>query len=222
LRTQSANRHLPNYSIGEERFNMISHIVGGGLGVLALVLCIVKAASNRDVYGIVSSAVYGSTLIMLFVMSSIYHGLKNGKVKRVLRVLDHCAIYLMIAGSYTPIALSALRHVNLTLGWVVFGVIWGLATLAITFTAIDLEKYKVLSMICYIGMGWGIIAVYKPTISAISLKGFGILLAGGILYTLGAVLYQIGKRKKYMHSVFHVTVLLGSTIHFLAILFYAL
>jgi len=222
MRTRLADRKLPNYSRGEEIFNMVSHIVGGGAGIAVLVICVVTAAMHHNGYGIVSSAIYGATMILLYTMSSIYHGLTNITAKKVFQVLDHCTIYLLIAGTYTPIALSALRIVNAPLAWAMFGIEWGLAALAITLTAIDIKKFEIFSMICYILMGWGIIVIYKQAIEALTLQGFALLLTGGILYTIGAVLYGIGKKKKYMHNVFHVFVILGSIFQFFGIVLYAL
>lgn len=222
MRIRLEDRKLPNYSRGEEIFNMVSHIVGGAVGVVALILCIVVAVKNQNMYGVVASAIYGSTMILLYSMSSIYHGLTNQTAKKVFQVLDHCAIYLLIAGTCTPIALSALRRVNPALGWTVFGVEWGLAAIAITLTAIDLKRYQVFSMICYISMGWSIIIVYRKILQALTLPGVLLLLTGGVFYTIGALLYGIGKKRKYMHNVFHICVLLGSVSHFLCIILYAL
>jgi len=222
MRTKIADRQLPNYSRGEEIFNMVSHIVGGATGVIVLVLCIVIAVVNNNFFGIIASAIYGTTMILLYTMSSIYHGLTNETAKKVFQVLDHCSIYLFIAGTYTPITLSALRVVNPSLGWSMFGIVWVLAALAITLTAIDIKKYETFSMVCYITMGWSIIVVYKQALLALTAQGFLLLLIGGISYTLGAVLYSIGEKRKYMHNVFHVFVLIGSLFHFFCILFYAL
>ncbi len=222
MRTRIDDRILPNYTRGEEIFNMVSHIVGGALGVVVLVLCVVTAAINKNVYGVVSSAIYGSSMIMLYTMSSVYHGLKHERAKKIMQVLDHCTIYFLIAGTYTPIVLSAVRQINAPLAWTMFGIEWGLAALAITLTAIDLKKYEVFSMTCYIVMGWSIIVVFDKVIQALTLYGTALVLIGGILYTIGAVLYAIGKKKKYAHNVFHVFVLFGSLLQFFGILFYAL
>lgn len=199
---------------------MISHIVGGGLGVVALVLCVVFSAIYNDAYAIVGSAIYGVSLIALYTMSSVYHGLKNNTAKKVMQVLDHCTIYFLIAGTYTPVLLTSIRRVSPVTAWVLFGVVWGLAALAVTLTAIDLKKYSVFSMICYIGMGWCIIFAIDVTIKAIAAPGLILLLAGGIAYTIGAILYGLGKKRRYMHAVFHLFVVLGSLLQFLCILFY--
>lgn len=222
MRTKLIDRKLPNYSIAEERFNYISHIVGGAIGVIALVLCVVISAWHHDIMAIVTSVVYGITMILLYSMSSIYHGLKDGMAKRVFQVLDHCAIYILIAGTYTPIALCAVRGVDPIVGWSIFIVEWSLAIIAIIFNAIDLKKYAIFSMICNLIMGWGIIVVVPVAIKALTRNGFMYILAGGIFYTVGAVLYGIGRNKSYMHCIFHVFVLLGSIAHLFGIMFYVL
>ena len=220
-RIKLKDRVLPNYTKGEEIFNMTTHIVGGGIGVIALVLCVVFAAIHGNVYGVVGGAIYGATMIVLYTMSSVYHGLRpHLTAKKVLQVIDHCSIFLLIAGTYTPICLGPLREMYPVLGWSIFGIIWGIAALGITLNAIDLEKYKIFSMICYLGMGWCIIAAAKPAWTAVGREGMGLILAGGILYTIGAVFYAFGHKMKYIHSVFHIFVVLGSLVHFLSILIY--
>ena len=221
-RTKLADRLLPDYTNGEEIFNMVTHIVGGGLGVVYLTFCVVVAALHRNVWGVVSSAIYGASVIVLFTMSSVYHGLKPVMAKKVMQVLDHCTIYFMIAGTYTPLMLSLLRKTNPVIAWVIFGVVWGIAALAITLTAIDLKKYSVFSMICYIGMGWCVIVTIAPIYKALTFWGFMWLLMGGIMYTIGAVLFGIGAKVRYIHSVFHIFVVLASIMHFICILFFVI
>ncbi|MBQ4608220.1 MAG: hemolysin III family protein [Clostridia bacterium] len=221
-RTRLKDRSLPVYTKGEELFNMITHIVGGAIGVAALVLCIVFSAVRGNGYGLAGSIVYGVSMIVLYTMSSVYHGLREGTAKRVMQVLDHCTIYLLIAGTYTPILLSAMRPIDPVSSWVLLGVVWGLSAIAITLTAIDLKKYSVFSMICYIGMGWCIVFKLPLLIEAVGWGGFWLILLGGVCYTVGAVLYGLGRTKKYMHSIFHLFVVAGSVLHLLAILIYAL
>ena len=221
-RTKLADRQLPNYSKGEELFNMISHIVGGALGIAALVLCVISAAMANNAIGVISSSVYGATLILLYSMSSIYHGLKPGLAKKVMQVLDHCTIYFLIAGSYTPILLVSLREKYPVLAWWLFGIVWGCAVIACILTAIDLRKFRVFSMICYLGMGWVIIFFIKPTYEVMGPGGITFLITGGISYTIGSVLYGLGKKRKWMHSIFHLFILAGSILHFFAIILYAL
>ena len=171
-RTPIDKRELPDYTRGEEIMNMVSHIVGGGIGVVVLILGILFAAHKRDGWGVVSAVLYGLAMIWLYTMSSVYHGLRPSRAKKVMQVLDHCTIYALIAGTYTPVLLAGIRPLYPVLAWVCFGVEWGLVALATTLTAIDLKKYNVLSMICYIGMGWMIVLVLPQTIEAITLPGF--------------------------------------------------
>ena len=221
-RTKLSDRVLPDYSRGEELMNTVTHIVGGALGVAALTLCVVFAALRHNVYGVVGSAIYGASLIALYTVSSVYHGLKPGMGKKVMQIVDHCTIYFLIAGTYTVIVLSAIRPRYSVLGWGLFAFEWAMAALATTLTAIDLKKYNVISMICYIGLGWAIIPFARQALEVLTLPGFLFLLLGGIAYTIGAVLYGIGSRKKWMHSVFHIFVVLGSVLQFFAVLLYAI
>lgn len=221
-RTKLSDRILPTYTVAEERMNMITHIIGGAMGIVALVLCVLQAAHRGTVIDVIGAAIFGTALILLYTMSSVYHGLKPGMGKKVLQVIDHCTIYILIAGSYTPVVLSAIRPVNPTLAWWIFGAEWALAVVAIVLTAIDLKKYQTLSMICYIGLGWGILPFLKVIWQTMTPFGFWLLLLGGISYTVGAVLYSIGSRRPWFHSVFHFFVVIGSALHILAILLYAL
>lgn len=217
------DRILPVYTKGEEIFNMVSHIVGGALGIIAIVLCSIFAAKNHNPYGVVSGILFGISMIFLYTMSSIYHGLSPKlKSKKVFQILDHCAIFVLIAGSYTPFALCTLREYNTALGWTIFGIIWGFAILGITLNSIDLKKYKIFSMICYLVMGWCIIVKANILPELLGITGFMLLLAGGIIYTIGAILYGVGKKYKYIHSVFHLCVFLGNLLHFLCILLYVM
>ena len=222
-RTKLRDRILPKYTKGEEIFNMTSHIVGGALGIVALVLCVVFAAVHGNGYGVVSGAIYGVTMIILYTMSSIYHGLNpKRKAKKVFQVLDHCSIYLLIAGSYTPFALCTLREYNTALGWTIFGVIWFVAILGIILNSIDIKKFRVFSMICYLVMGWCIVFKINLLPELLGTAGFVLLLLGGLAYTIGAILYELGKKHKYMHSVFHLFILLGSLLQFFTILLYVM
>lgn len=221
-RTKLCARVLPRYSRGEETMNMVTHIVGGSFAVIALILSLIRAVSNGTVTSICSTALYGSCMVLVYTISSVYHGLHTGAGKKVLQVLDHCAIYLLIAGTYTPILVCAMVPGYPAIGWGLLGVQWVLAVTATTLTAIDLRKYRVFSMICYIGMGWGI-APFLPQIrEVLGNIGFGFLLAGGISYTVGAVLFGLGQKIKWMHSIFHIWVVLGSMLQWVCIHFYVL
>lgn len=222
-RTKLADRILPNYTKGEEIFNMTSHIVGGVLGIVAVVLCVVFAAKHSNVYGVVSGAIYGFTMILLYTMSSIYHGLSPKLFsKRVFQVLDHCSIFLLIAGSYTPMALCAIRQADPVAGWVIFGLVWAMAIIGIVLNSIDIKKYKKFSMICYLVMGWCIIAKFGLLLQVLHKNAIILLVSGGVAYTIGAILYGVGKKKRYMHSVFHLFILLGSLLQFFCVLIYVM
>ena len=222
-RIKLRDRILPKYTKGEEIFNMTSHIVGAVLGIVATVLCVVFAAIHGNVYGVISGAIYGVTMIILYTMSSIYHGLNPKRYsKRVFQVLDHCSIFLLIAGSYTPFALCTIRENDTASGWVIFGVIWVVAILGIVLNSIDIKKFKVFSMVCYLLMGWCIVFKIGLLPKLLGTAGFVLLLLGGIAYTVGAILYAIGKKHKYMHSVFHLFILLGSLLQFFCILLYVM
>lgn len=222
-RTKLIDRVLPTYTKGEEIFNMVSHIVGGVLGIVATILCVIFASVHRNVYGIVSGAIYGSSLILLYTMSSIYHGLSpNLFSKKVFQVLDHCTIFVLIAGCYTPIALCNIREINPVAGWTIFGFIWALAIIGVVLNSIDLKKFKVFSMICYLLMGWCIIFRLDLLLESVKPVGITLLVAGGIAYTIGAILYGIGKKHKYFHSIFHLFIVLGSLLQFFCILLYVM
>ncbi|MBQ4104766.1 MAG: hemolysin III family protein [Clostridia bacterium] len=221
-RTKLRDRTLPDYTRGEEIFNMVSHIVGGAFGVVALVLCVVYSAIKGDPWAVVSSAIYGASMIILYTMSSVYHGLVPETAKKVMQVLDHCTIYFLIGGTYTPIVLCSIRRTSPGWAWTIFGIVWALAAVGIVFAAIDHKKYSKFSMACYIGMGWCILIAGKVTLQAVPLQGLLWLLLGGIAYTIGAVIYVIGKKRRYMHSVFHIFALLGSILQFFCIFFYVI
>ncbi len=162
-------------------------------------------------------------MIMLYTMSSIYHGLSPKiKSKKVFQVLDHCSIFLLIAGSYTPFALCSIREVDSFAGWLIFGIIWLFAILGIVLNSIDIKKFKVFSMICYLLMGWCILIKGNLLPELLTWKGFILLVAGGIAYTIGAIIYGVGKKHKYFHSIFHLFILLGSFLQFMCILLYVM
>lgn len=221
-RIKLADRLLPDYTVAEEITNMVTHIVGGGLGIVALVLCVLRTAITGNTYGIIGSIIYGVSMIALYTMSSVYHGLKPGMAKRVMQVLDHCTIYFLIAGTYSVIVLSGLRPMFPGLCWGMLIFQWTLTAIAVTLTAIDLKMYSVFSMICYIGMGWAILPFMAQTRLALGDAGFLLLLSGGISYTIGAVLFGIGSKVRWMHSVFHIFVVLGSLLQFLSIVLYCM
>ena len=222
-RTKLSDRELPTYTKGEEIFNMVSHIVGAGLSIVALILCIVFSAIHHNTYGIVSSCIYGVSSILLYTMSSIYHGLSpklHGK--KVLQILDHCTIFILIAGCYTPFTLCTIREESPAWGWSIFGVIWAAAILGVVLNSIDLKKYRKFSLISYILMGWGAVIRFPLLVQKLGIIGILLLIGGGIAYTIGVVFYVVGKKKKYMHSIFHLLILLGSILHFFCIFFFVI
>lgn len=213
------NRVLPKpkqYSTGEEILNSISHGAGAIFAACGTALLIVLAAFFSDAWGIVSSAVYGFSLIVLYTMSTLYHAITNERAKRVMRVLDHSSIFLLIAGTYTPISLVTLRG---PLGWVVFGLVWGSAVIGIVFNAVSIERFKKLSLILYITSGWAVVIAAKPMIATMRPGGLWLLLAGGLFYT-GGIFFYVQKKRRWFHGIWHLFVLFGSVAHYLSILFY--
>jgi hemolysin III len=208
---------LPRYTRGEEIFNMTTHIVGGALGLVAMLACVIVAAYHHNGWGVTSGAVYGFTVILVFTMSSIYHGLKLELPKRVFRILDHCTIYILIAGTYTPILLGAFRAQYPADAWVLFGILWGFAILGITLTAVNRKKFQIFAIICYLGMGWSAMFRITRLIEVLGAPFFILIVAGGVSYTVGVLFYAAGKKIKYMHSVFHLFVNAASIVHSVAI-----
>ncbi len=220
-RQKLSERILPDYTHGEEIFNMVSHIAGGAVGITALVLCVVFAAIHDNPYGVVGSAIYGASLIILYTNSSIHHGLKPTlTAKKVFQIIDHCSIFFLIAGTYTPIALCALREYNTALGWTIFGIVWAAAVVGIVLNSIDIKAYSKFSAICYLVMGWTIVLAWDAASYLASKGGMALLATGGVCYTVGAVFYYAFKKKRYMHSVFHLLTLAGSILHMFYILLY--
>ena len=210
---------IPTYTLGEELISSISHGVGALMGIAMLVLCIVKSCNPLDGFKLASSIVFGLTIIILYLMSCLYHALKVNRAKRVFRVFDHCTIFLLIAGTYTPFTLVTLRG---SVGWWMFGIIWVTAVLGIVFNAISLKKFAKISVALYLIMGWLVIFSFSNLYAALARPGVWLLLAGGIAYTVGAILYGVGSKKKYFHSVFHFFCLIGTLLHFFAVYLYVL
>ena len=210
------------YSNKEELFNMISHIVGALLGVVILIMCLIRTSQDNNTLGIVGSIIYGLSVIICYSCSAYYHGLRQKTPKKIFRVLDHCSIYLLIAGTYTMVTLSGMVPVVPLYGWLIFGLVWGLAILGIILSAISIERFKIISMILNILIGWMAVFFCFAVIEAITLTGFLLILVGGIAYTLGAILYGIGKRKPYFHFVFHVLCVAGTLVQFIAVLLFCI
>ena len=204
-----------NQSLGEEIANAVSHGVGAGLAIAGTVLLIIKAATKGSAIDVVSGTLFGSSLIILYLFSCIYHSLAQNAGKRVFQIFDHCSIFLLIWGTYIPVCLSLFRN---ALGWVVFGIIGVLSILGIVFNSIDLKKWHKASVILYLVMGWLVIFTFKPIISRVNFVGILLLLLGGISYTLGVIFYK--SKRKYMHFIWHLFVLEGSILHFFFVYYY--
>lgn len=205
--------NLPRYTVMEEVLNAVTHGIGAALAVAALVILLVMAP--KDTGTILCNTLYGVTLFVLYIVSTLYHALGINKAKRVFRILDHCSIFLLIAGTYTPISLLIIGG---TTGWILFGCIWGAAAIGIVLNAVDMKRFSKLSAVCYLVMGWAVVFAIKPLVEAMPVREIVLMVAGGVAYTAGAVLYNVGKKVKYIHSIWHVFVLAGSILHFFTIL----
>ena len=202
------------YTLGEEIFNSVSHGIGAGLSIAGTVVLIITSAIHSNAWGVVSSCIYGASLIILYTMSTLYHSFTNKKAKAFFRIMDHNTIFLLIAGTYTPITLYFLGGVT---GWVLFSIVWGAAIFGIVMNSINLEKARIPSIFCYVAMGWVIIFAIKPLIMAIPKISLIFLVGGGIFYTLGIIFYAI-KKVKYFHSIWHLFTIVGSVLHYFSIL----
>ncbi len=204
-------------TLGEEVANSITHGLGAALSVAGLVVMVVIATLRGTSSHVVACAVYGVSLVLLYLSSTLYHALTNGRAKRVFRILDHSSIYVLIAGTYTPFTLVTLRGVW---GWVLFGIVWTLAVMGIVFKCFFTGRLHILSTAVYILMGWIAVVAIRPLLQALPWPGFLLVLAGGVLYTLGVAFFV--RRWKYSHAIWHLLVLAGSICHFLAVYRYVL
>ncbi len=209
---------FPSYSVGEEIAHSVTHGVGVVVAIAGLAVLVAFAALKGNAWHIVSCSVYGATLVLAYTASTIYHAIPTSlaRTKRVLRVLDHSAIYLLIAGTYTPFALVNLRG---PWGWSLFGVVWGLAVLGIVFKALLLGRLRVLSVLFYVALGWLVVVAAKPLGQAVAPGGLALLVGGGLAYTAGVAFYA-WKRLPFHHAIWHGFVLTGSVLHYFAVLFY--
>lgn len=217
MRMDKAKEYLPHYTLGEEIFNSVSHGVGVALACVGFGILIVLSALYGDAWAVSSSIVYSFSLFALYLASTLYHACPNRRVKGVLQVLDHCSIFLLIAGTYTPYTLITLRG---ALGWTLFAVVWGAAIVGVVINAIDVQKYSRVSMVCYVAMGWVVVLAIRPLMASLAWNGLVLLALGGVFYTVGIVFYVI--RRSYMHSIWHLFVLAGSVCHYLSILLYVI
>ncbi len=206
------------YSPIEEKINIISHTIGLILSIVALILLVTHANLHGDLWHIVSFSIFGTSLVILYAASILYHSAKKSELRHRLKIIDHASIYVLIAGTYTPFTLVTL---NSTIGWVIFGISWGLALTGIILKLFFTGKYNLISTIMYVLMGWVIVFAIKPLINNLPLEGLLWLFAGGISYTIGAIIYSI-KKIKFNHAIFHVFVLFGSFCHFMSVFFYVL
>lgn len=219
-RTPLRERPFPDYTHREEMMNMLSHAVGVVCAIVMMVIAV--RASSGNPLKVACSIIYVATVLAAMLFSSIYHGLPKGMSKQVFRVIDHCDIFFTIAGTYTPITLIGIVPINPAMGWTIFAIEWGLAIIGATLNAIDLKRYSKFSMACYLGMGWCVIISLRDTILAMTLEGFLWIIGGGVAFTIGAVLYLIGKKKRYRHFIFHVFVLIGIVTQFIGVWLYLL
>ena len=200
---------IPDYTLGEELFNAISHGLGALLGAAGLVLMLVRA---RGALAVTTAALFGAAMILLYTISCVYHALSpRVKGKKVLRVIDHCNVYLLVLGTYIPVALLGVGGAR---GWVLLGVVLLFAVLGIVFTAVDVDRFSLVSVLCHLGCGWSILFGVPQLLQHMGKQGLKYLVLGGVMYSIGAVLYGLGKKKRYSHSVFHVFCLLGTFFHF--------
>lgn len=211
-------KEIVHYSPLEEKLNIWSHGLGVVLGIVALVFLVIHAAMNGSAVHVVSFTIYGASIIVLYLASTLYHSAKKPVLRNRLRIFDHAAIYLLIAGTYTPFALVTLEG---AVGWTIFGLVWGFAIVGITLKLFFTGQFDKLSTAMYVLMGWLIIFAIKPLIENLSSEGLFWLMAGGIAYTVGAILYSI-RKLPFNHAIFHVFVLLGSLFHFIAVYTYVL
>ena len=215
------------YTLGEEISNSITHGIGSLLSIAALVIMVVVAAIHHNTIGVVTSAIFGASLIILYTMSTLYHSISNEKAKKVLKVFDHCTIYLLIAGSYTPFTLVALKSINSAKAWVIFSIVWAIAVFGIVMYAFFKNRFKALNIVSYIVMGWVVLIALPEIIQFFkvnnAMAGFYLLLAGGLSYTLGVIFYALQKKNlRYFHTIWHLFVLGGSICHFLSVTLFVL
>lgn len=202
------------YTLGEEIFSSVSHGVGACLSIAGTVVLLVFSVIYGNALAVVSSSIYGASLIILYTMSTLYHSFTNEKLKHFFQIMDHNTIFLLIAGTYTPITLYILGGVT---GWILFSVVWVASIIGITLNSINMEKAKLPSLICYIATGWVIIFAIKPLIAKVPFLSALFLVLGGVIYTVGVVFYVI-KKVKYFHPIWHIFTVLGSTFHYFSIL----
>ena len=210
---ESIHLALPKYSLAEEITNAVTHGLGAALAIAGLVVLLIY--SPKTPLAIISVCLYGASMFLLYMVSTLYHSLGVNRAKKVFQVLDHCTIFFLIAGTYTPISLLCIGG---TVGWVLVSIVWGVGILGTVLTAVDMHRFKVFSMVCYIALGWCVIIFIKPLIDSMDQTSIVLLVVGGVLYTVGAVIYGLGRKVPYMHSVWHLFCLAGTVFHYFVVL----
>lgn len=220
------NRKLPVYTRGEEIANMVTHIAGAVFALVSLFLCVIFSAWNKNVYGIVSGLIYGISMMIVYIVSSVYHGLdeRNAFIgKRVMQVIDHCDIYGLIVGTFSPIVLCGLIKTNPALAWTSYGIVLLTSLIGIIFTAIDFHKFRVLSYSLYFISGWSVLMTIKAMYETFGLGFILLLIFGGAVYSLGMIFFVLEtKHHRYCHSVFHLFIIGGSVLQFIPIFKYCM
>ncbi len=209
---------IEHYTPLEENINVISHAIGFVLSVIALVLLVTRSSTHGNAWHVVSFSIFGASLIILYAVSTIYHSAKKPALRKKLRIVDHASIYILIAGTYTPFTLVTLNGAT---GWIIFGISWGMALTGITLKLFFTGQHDLISTLMYVFMGWIIVFAIEPLIHNLPFSGLLWLVAGGLAYTIGAVIYSIEKIR-FNHAIFHIFVLIGSFSHFMSVYFYVL
>ena len=209
---------LKRYTVGEEVLNAVSHGVGAVFAIVGITLLIAASALQGDWFKLAASIIYGCSLLILYVMSTLYHSFTPPRVKEIFRVMDHCSIFLLIAGTYTPFTMVTLRN---TSGWYLFAFIWTATVVGIVLNVISIQRFRYFSMACYVVMGWSIVITMEPLMAGLPMDGLILLVSGGLFYTVGIVFYAM-KHTRFMHGVWHFFVLFGSVCHYLCVLWYVI
>ncbi len=222
IKEKLAEIKLPGYSRQEEIINSLSHALGVAFGIYALINCIIISVNLHSTISVVASAVYGLSMIFLYSMSTVYHGLRDSLAKRLFRAIDHCAVFFLISGSYTPMLLCGVREYSPVKAYVVLAIVWTVTVVGSVLNLIDIKKYKGVSMACYILVGWLMVFDLGDLMDFFGKAPVMLILSGGISYTIGALIYNLGKKIKYSHCIFHFFVLAGSVLQYISLVSYIL
>lgn len=211
------NSILRRYTMGEEVLNAVSHGVGAIFAIVGTTLLVAVSTLQGDWRKLTSSIIYGCSLMLLYVMSTLYHSFTNTRIKELFRIFDHCSIFIFIAGSYTPFTMVTLGN---PVGWILLSFIWVVTIAGVVLNAFSIHRYRYFSMACYLGMGWSVLLAVRPLVASLTGSGLALLVAGGLFYTVGIIFYAM--KTRYMHGVWHFFVLLGSVCHYFCILWYVI